>query len=743
MPIEGGALPKLSLDTVPEATFYIPATGPATRPRRALKHDNTFAVLDSHGDIGASAGGTDGLFNCDTRFLSHFELLLNGMQPLLLGSNLRDDNTVLTVDLTNPDMYFDDHLVLPKDTLHVVRTIFLWHDTAYQRLAIQNHGDHPVDLRLTMLFDSDFADLFEVRGLRREHRGTISREAVGPATTVLSYEGLDAKLRQTVLHFDPTPGELTATTVSYRLSIAPKEFTPVCCSIGCGAPEPPKPVPLLRGLRAIHRNLRAVSHNTATAETSNDLFNEVLCRSMSDLYMLMTKTPQGPYPYAGIPWYSTTFGRDGLITALQMLWLDPRIAQGVLRRLAALQATTDDPASDAQPGKILHEMREGEMAALREVPFGLYYGTVDATPLFVMLAGLYAERTGDDATIVELWPAIEAALGWIDGPGDPDGDGFIEYYRATEEGLANQGWKDSQDAIFHADGRLAEGPIALAEVQGYVYSAKLLAARCAKRLGRMQDARRLKAEADLLAERFDAAFWCPDIGTYALALDGQKQPCRVRSSNAGQALFTGIARPERALKVGDGLLRPNFFSGWGIRTIANTEARYNPMSYHNGSIWPHDNALIALGLARYGLKRSVERVFKGLFDAATYMEMRRLPELFCGFQRGRGRGPTLYPVACSPQAWASATPFTLIEASLGLQFDPAANEIRLHNPSLPSFLDEVVLRNLHLKDSSVDLKVRRHANDVSVEILERRGDIQVSIVFGRNAGPDESGSQFS
>jgi len=743
MPIEGSALPKLSLDTVPEATFYIPATGPATRPRRALKHDNTFAVLDSHGDIGASAGGTDGLFNCDTRFLSHFELLLNGMQPLLLGSNLRDDNTLLTVDLTNPDMYFDDHLVLPKDTLHVVRTIFLWRDTFYQRLAIQNHGDRAVDLRLTMLFDSDFADLFEVRGLRRERRGTITREAVRPATTVLSYEGLDAKLRQTVLHFDPTPSELTATTVSYRLNIAPKEFTPVCCSIGCGAPEPPKPIPLLRGLRAIHRNLRAMSHNAATVETSNDLFNEVLCRSMSDLYMLMTKTPQGPYPYAGIPWYSTTFGRDGLITALQMLWLDPRIAQGVLRRLAALQATTDDPASDAQPGKILHEMREGEMAALREVPFGLYYGTVDATPLFVMLAGLYAERTGDDATIVELWPAIEASLAWIDGPGDPDGDGFIEYYRATEEGLANQGWKDSQDAIFHADGHLAEGPIALAEVQGYVYSAKLMAARCAKRLGRMQDAHRLKIEADLLAERFDAAFWCPDLGTYALALDGKKQPCRVRSSNAGQVLFTGIARPERALEVGDGLLRPNFFSGWGIRTIANTEARYNPMSYHNGSIWPHDNALIALGLARYGLKRSVERVFKGLFDAATYMEMRRLPELFCGFQRGRGRGPTLYPVACSPQAWASATPFTLIEASLGLQFDPAANEIRLHNPSLPSFLDEVVLRNLHLKDSSVDLKVRRHANDVSVEILERRGDIQVSIVFGRNASPDESGSQFS
>src|SRR5215510_12178783 len=734
MTTERAALPKSLLetaqDTISEAPFYIPATGPATRPRRTLKHDDTFVVLDSHGDIGASAGGADGLFHCDTRFLSHLELLLNGMQPLLLGSNVRDDNTLLTVDLTNPDVYFGDHLVLPKDTLHVVRTIFLWRATAYQRLAIRNHGDEPVDLRLTMLFDSDFADLFEVRGLRREHRGIAGRRVVGPATVVLSYRGLDAELRQTALHFDPPPSEITTTTASYRFDLAPKQTTRLCFTIGCGMPELPTPAPLLQGLRLLHRNQRARSHNATTVETSNDLFNEVLCRSMSDLYMLMTDTPQGPYPYAGIPWYSTTFGRDGLITALQMLWLDPHVAHGVLHRLAAYQAKVDDPASDAQPGKILHEMREGEMAALREVPFGLYYGSVDATPLFVMLAGLYAERTGDYATVEGLWPAIEAALAWIAGPGDRDGDGFIEYYRATEQGLANQGWKDSQDAIFHADGRLAQGPIALVEVQGYVYYAKLLAARCAQRLGRSDEARRLKAEADALAERFDAAFWCPELGTYALALDGDKKPCRVRSSNAGQVLFTGIARPDRAIQVGLGLLQPQFFSGWGIRTIANTEVRYNPMSYHNGSIWPHDNALIALGLARCGLNRSVERVFKGLFDAASYMEMRRFPELFCGFQRGRGRGPTHYPVACSPQAWASATPFTLIEASLGLQFDPAANEIRLRNPRLPSFLDEVVLRNLQLKQSSVDLKVRRHANDVSVEILERRGQVQVAIVYG-------------
>ncbi|MET0633349.1 MAG: amylo-alpha-1,6-glucosidase [Xanthobacteraceae bacterium] len=729
MAIEGVALPKLLLDTASETPFYIPATGPATRPRRTLKHDDTFVVLDSHGDIGASAGGADGLFHCDTRFLSRLELSLNGMQPLLLGSNVRDDNTFLTIDLTNPDMYVDGHLVLPKDTLHVVRTIFLWRDTAYQRLAIRNHGERLVDVRLSLLFDSDFADLFEVRGLRRQRRGVAGRLVAAPTTTVLNYEGLDGELRRTTLSFDPAPSELTATTASYRMSLAPNEARPIFFCVGCGVPEPSPPVPFLRGLRAAHRDLRAASRNATTVETSNDLFNEVLCRSMSDLCMLMTKTPQGRYPYAGIPWYSTTFGRDGLITALQMLWFDPSVAQGVLRRLAAFQATADDPASDAQPGKILHEMRGGEMAALGEIPFGLYYGSVDATPLFVLLAGLYAERTGDDETVAALWPNIEAALGWIDGPGDADGDGFVEYYRATEKGLANQGWKDSYDAVFHADGRLAEGPIALAEVQGYVYCAKHMAARCAERLGHTKQARHLQAQADALAQRFDASFWCPELGSYALALDGNKQPCRVRSSNAGQVLFTGIAKPDRAAAVADLLLRPQFFTGWGIRTIANTEARYNPMSYHNGSVWPHDNALIALGLARYGFTRSVERLFKGLFDAATYMEMRRLPELFCGFQRGRGRGPTLYPVACAPQAWASATPFTLIEASLGLQFDPVANEIRLRNPRLPEFLDEVVLRNLRLKEASVDLRVTRHDTEVSVEILRRRGQVQVSVVF--------------
>jgi glycogen debranching enzyme len=415
---------------------------------------------------------------------------------------------------------------------------------------------------------------------------------------------------------------------------------------------------------------------------------------------------------------------------MQSLWLDPRIALAVLKRLAAYQATDFDPESDAEPGKILHEMRAGEMAALHEIPFGLYYGSVDSTPLFVLLAGRYAQTTGDLDTLRDLWPAIDRALAWIDGPGDRDHDGFVEYFKATPRGLSNQGWKDSYDAVFHADGRLAEGPIALAEVQGYVYAAKKLASWCADRLGFAERARQLDTEAAHLATRFEDTFWCEEIGTYVIALDGDKQPCRVATSNAGQVLFSGIARRDRADRVARQLLEPNFFSGWGVRTVAVGEARYNPMSYHNGSVWPHDNAMIAAGLARYGHGRAATRIFQGLFDAATYMELRRLPELFCGFPRFRGRGPTLYPVACAPQAWASGAFFALMQASLGIEQDPLANVIRFRDPRLPAFLDSVVLRGLKAGTGSVDLSVQRHGDDkISLQILEARGGIEVTASF--------------
>ena len=730
MSVKVGSQTKIEVvAAVAESPFYIPMTGPASRPRRVLKHNDTFIVLDSHGDIGASSGGPDGLFNCDTRYLARCELVLDDVQPLLLGSNLRDDNSALTVDLTNPDVYRSGRIVLQKDMLHILRTIFLWRGAAYQRIGVRNHGDRPATFDLSLLFNNDFADLFEVRGERRPRRGIVSSHLLGHDGVELDYRGLDGQARNTLVHFDPQPTQLTASAATYRCNLAPQQSTSLFVAAACNQPSTYRPAPFFRGLLAHRREMRSSTNGATSIETSNNIFNEVLCQAMADLNMLTTETPQGRYPYAGIPWYSTTFGRDGLITAMQMLWVDPRVARGVLSRLAAYQAKAFDPLNDAAPGKILHEMRGGEMAALREVPFAQYYGSVDSTPLFVLLAGLYVERTGDVETLKALWPAVQAALRWIDGPGDPDRDGFVEYQRASEQGLANQGWKDSYDAIFHADGKLAEGYIALAEVQGYVFAAKQLAARCALRLGLQDEARKLATEAVELAQRFEDAFWCEDLGMYALALDGDKRPCRVRTSNAGQVLFTGMVRDDRARKVAANLMRPDFFSGWGIRTVAQGEVRYNPMSYHDGSIWPHDNALIALGLARYGMKHSVEQLFKGIFDAASYMDLRRLPELFCGFKRERRSGPTLYPVACAPQAWASATPFSLLEAALGLECDAEAGEIRLRNPRLPAFLNQVILRDLSLGESSADLRICRHNDEVSLEVMRTRGKISVSIVM--------------
>jgi glycogen debranching enzyme len=341
------------------------------------------------------------------------------------------------------------------------------------------------------------------------------------------------------------------------------------------------------------------------------------------------------------------------------------------------------------------------------------------------LAGAYLERTGDVDTMRRLWPNIEAALAWIDADGDRDGDGFVEYGRRTAEGLINQGWKDSHDSVFHADGTMARGPIALAEVQAYVYGAWHAAADISRSLGNPDRAAKLEARAEALRRRFDEAFFDEALGTYVLALDGDKRPCRVRSSNAGHALFTGIAYPERAAAVVETLMESSSFSGWGVRTIATTEARYNPMSYHNGSVWPHDNAMIAAGFARYGFRRQTARVFAGLFSASTYIDLRRLPELFCGFTRQRSRGPTFYPVACAPQAWAAAAPLSLVQSCLGLSFDALQRHVIFRQPALPAFLDEVVLRRVAIGGGVLDIALRRAGSEVAVNVLNRQGDVRV------------------
>ncbi|EFH09355.1 amylo-alpha-1,6-glucosidase, partial [Teichococcus cervicalis] len=535
------------------------------------------------------------------------------------------------------------------------------------------------------------------------------------------------------LRFEPAPARLDGQRAVWELELPARGRCALFIEIACnptGAPECRPRIGFGQALRAGRRWLRQRAARLPRIESSNDIFNEAMRRAGADLTMLLTETPHGPYPYAGIPWYSTAFGRDALITAWHMLWHEPAIARGVLGYLAEHQATAHDPATDAEPGKILHETRQGEMALLGEVPFRRYYGSADATPLFVMLAGAYLDRTGDLATLRALWPNIEAALRWIEEEGDADGDGFQEYRRKRPDGLLNQGWKDSHDAIFHADGRLAEGPIALVELQAYAYAAWQAAARILAALGEPVRAEAYARRAARLRRDFDAAFWDEALGTYVLALDGEKRPCRVRASNAGHALFAGIALPERAARVAHTLLDPSFFTGWGIRTIASGEARYNPMSYHNGSVWPHDNALVAEGFARYGLREAAARVFGALFDAAAAAEQRRLPELFCGFPRRHGQGPVLYPVACSPQAWAASTPFALLRACLGLGFDPAQAGVAFDQPVLPRFLHGLTLHNLRLGGGHLDIAFRRVDGEVAMHVLGRSGGVRATLRIG-------------
>jgi glycogen debranching enzyme len=710
----------------PVQPFYIAAHDSLVEtPPRTLKHGDTFALFDHYGDLVSGHGNTLGIYHQDTRFLSRLKLTIEGRSPLLLSSTVRTNNAVLDVDLTNPDILHGDTLVLSKDTIHVARMKFLWNGGCYEILSFRNFGEQTQNLRIGFDFDADFADLFEVRGFQRGSRGAVTSIVAGKDAASFIYASQDGKPRSTDLVFDPPPRRLTPHSAAFELQIAPKQRCWITMTVHCKVGSAVAERRVLHALRSARRELRVATHRAAAVETSSSLANEVLYRSMADISMLVTDTEHGPYPYAGVPWFSTAFGRDGLITAMQLLWVYPGMARGVLRYLAACQAQSEDPSKDAEPGKILHETRKCELALLGEVPFARYYGSIDSTPLFVALAGLYWQYTADRETLDAIWPNIKAAIGWIDQYGDADGDGFVEYRRRRDSGLINQGWKDSGDAVFHEDGKLAQPPIALCEVQGYVYMAKTLGARMAEDRGESLLAARLTEGARNLRERFERQFWDDELGMYVLALDGDKRPCRVRTSNAGQTLFTGIVAPESAARMARTLASPEFLTGWGIRTVSSREQRFNPASYHNGSIWPHDNALIAMGLARYGHSDLAARLTTTLFDAAAHMDLRRLPELFCGMRKRRDKGPILYPVACSPQAWAAAAPFGMLQACLGLEVDANQRVARLRYPKLPEPLQVLHVRGLPIGDASVDLMLRRHGDDVSVNILKRRGEAEI------------------
>ena len=712
--------------------WYVAATSASAEEQpQVLKNDHTFAMFDRFGDAQVLMPGKEGLYHNDTRYLSHQELLIDGARPLYLGSSVEHSNSLLAIDLMNPDLpESGDRPALAKGTLHIFRAKLLWQDACHEHIRLTHHGSEPTRVRVEFTFEADFVDLFEVRGMKRERRGDRLSPEVAPAEVVLPYRGLDNRLRRTRMQFEPAPTMIDAGRAAFDLQLDPGTEHHIYCTVACECEGETQPARISydAALRDNEAQRRAWTGGRCTMVTSNPLVNLWLDRSMADLSMLTTILPTGPYPFAGVPWYSTTFGRDGILTALEYLWMDPSLAGGVLSFLAATQATEMDPQNDAEPGKILHEGRQSEMARTREIPFGRYYGSVDSTPLFLVLAAAYWRRTGDIALIRGIWPNILAALEWIDRYGDADGDGFVEYARRSEEGLVQQGWKDSHDSVFHSDGRLAEAPIALCEVQGYVYEAKLGAAELARVMGNGALATALEQQARQLAQRFQAAFWCEEIGSYAIALDGHKRQCKVASSNAGHTLWSGIASREHAQRIVDGLMGHAFFSGWGVRTIPTNAARYNPMSYHNGSIWPHDNALIAAGMARYGRTESAMQLFACMFESSLHFDAHRLPELFCGFRKRPGAGPTLYPVACSPQAWAAAAVFGMLQACLGLEIHAQRGEIVLQVPRLPSFIDWVRISRAGTPGPSADLLLQRYERNVGIEVLRKDPDVRVTVV---------------
>jgi len=710
--------------------FYIVATSSMLDPHRLIiKDGDTFGVFDRFGDILPFGKGEQGLYYEGTRFLSRYELRINGKRPFLLSSNVDDDNMFITADLTNPDIYRRARIAIKRDTVHIMRSRLILNAFCHEHLRVKNFGQEATELEIEMQFDADFADIFEVRGLKRARRGKLLPPEYKKGQFALSYLGLDNVERKTLFKFSREPRRTgKRNTFSFGVKLKPGgqeylSFTISCITGGDSASK--KPLSFDEASKKARKKIRSAKRMCAEIYTSNEQFNEAIHESVSDIRMMLTETEYGLYPYGGIPWFATPFGRDGIITALECLWMKPGIAKGVLRYLAARQARDFDKKKAAEPGKIFHETRKGEMAALGEIPFGLYYGSVDSTPLFVMLAGAYWKRTGDLAFIKSIWENIELALLWMENYGDVDGDLFLEYV-PQKEGLINQGWKDSADSVFHADGSFPRGPIALCEVQAYAYAARIEGAALARLAGKHNFAEKLLKDAYNLKKKFDRAFWDGEMGTYALALDGDKRPCRVNASNAGHTLFTGIAFPERARKVAEKLLSDSVFSGWGIRTVSAKEVRYNPIAYHNGSVWPHDNALIAYGLAMYGLREHFLKVFSGIFDAALFMEYNRLPELFCGFHKRAGQSPTQYPVACRPQAWASgALPF-MLQASLGLDFEPKEQRVLFKNPFLPPFLEQVRLKNLFVTPrKSVDLLIRRYGESVTVEILRKPKGVSV------------------
>jgi glycogen debranching enzyme len=724
---------------VDDGAFITPEASQATGiVRHVLKSGDTFIVNDALGDI---TGVDDGLFVNDTRVLSSLRITFGGRAPSLLSGNVSSDNTAFIAHLTNRPLPPLGGKSTPEGAIHVARVRVLADMTMTESIELTNYGTSDAVVPLSISFAADFRDMFEVRGTQREKRGDVMAAQIENAAVHLGYIGLDNKVRRVNIAFSPAPSRLLADRADYSVALPAQACVSLYLSVAVSeqaagnaehsvspAPNlPPAGDAAMRAAQACaHVTMRRRRHATASVRSSNPLFNAWLHRSLADLNLLVTDLPTGPYPYAGIPWFSTPFGRDALITSLQMLWLQPDMARGVLRFLAVHQAQRDDPFSDAEVGKIVHETRRSEMAATGEVPFAQYYGGVDTTPLFVTLAGVYATRTGDTALIDELWPALESAIAWIDKVCARNPFGLLDYHRRQQRGLVNQGWKDSHDSVFHANGQFPDGPIALVEVQAYASAAFTVMANFAAQRGATDAAAHYARRAEKIRACVEKEYWMPQQQFYGIALDGHGQLCRVLASNAGHLLAFGLPDAQRGHAVASLLESASFHTGWGVRTLAAGQARFNPMAYHNGSIWPHDNALCAFGLARYGRKDAAVRLLQALFEAAVNFDM-RLPELFCGFSRHRGGPPTAYPVACLPQAWAAGSPFMMLQACLGVKIHAARREIRIEQPILPEGIDWLEISDLQVGDVRITLMFQ-HVNGRVVAAVDR-SDVRVTVVL--------------
>jgi glycogen debranching enzyme len=695
----------------------------------STKEGEMFLCADAEGNLDAENVTGSGLYWRDTRYLSDFVLDVDGNAPLLLSTSA-DRAFASHVDLTNQDLVDEEGTVTAvQGTVNIRRTRVI-DGRFYERIRVRNYNATAVELTLNLTFGTDFADVFEVRGLRRAKRGRLAQPKADKRAVAFAYAGLDGVFRQTRISFglEPTEVEVRGGQVvaSWRLRLQPTQTEMIALEVeprAASSSLPDKPFDV--AMHELRRSYESWERSCTRVWTDNQLYNSLLARGLRDLRALLTPTRHGNLPAAGIPWFVAPFGRDSLLTCHQTLLLNPDLTRTTLEVLGAFQADEVDGWRDAQPGKILHELRQGELAGANEIPHTPYYGSIDSTPLWLLLFGTYYRWTGDLGFCRRLLPNVERALAWVDVYGDLDGDGFVEYQRSSPRGLANQGWKDSHDSVVHVDGKLAEGPIALSEVQAYVYLAKLRVADVFEALGDGGRAATLRAQAASLKAAFNERFWVEPEQYYAMALDGDKRPVASVTSNPAHGLYCTIIDPDRAAPLVRRLLAPDMFSGWGVRTLSKSTVAYNPMSYHNGSIWPHDNAIIGAGLKRYGFAKATNRLATAMFEMAVTVDDMRLPELFCGFTRRSPNRPVAYPVACSPQAWAAGAPFLLLQAMLGISADAAANVLNVNKPQLPGWLDSVELHDLRVGRSTISIVFQRHGETTGFSLLDKHGDVRV------------------